>query len=371
MDNTVSIQPSEEKPSAVSVSESERSPDAQRLDNRAPTKPESFVIKPTIRVVNQRAMQSNRTPVYPGETSLTFTTKPRIQPWPYRLKPFLLYIKEAMQWQPQKPFDDTELKFESTRSAAEHNFKILEQYDFNLQEVITSRETANTPLRPGSEFRPIDLLNKILGNHPLWPRARRTMRFGFSMPLDPLQEVERATDVFDALGYGNHKSTQSNPTVVREMLDDEVRHGWQLVLPAESIPLIPGTIVSPLGLVEQITINEHGETTQKWRLIHDQSFQFQSGTSVNNRVQKEKLAQCMYGKALRRFIHAVVQLRLRYPTTPLLMAKFDLKSAYRRAHFSGTTALQSIVTNRGLLGSNTISGDPADTTQNDLAFVSL
>jgi hypothetical protein len=91
------------------------------------------------------------------------------------------------------------------------------------------------------------------------------------------------------------------------MLDDEVRYGWQLVLPAESVHVIPGTIVSPLGLVKQNTINEHGETTTKWRLTHDQSFKFQSGTSVNSRVRKEKLANCMYGSALRRFLHAVVR----------------------------------------------------------------
>jgi hypothetical protein len=89
------------------------------------------------------------------------------------------------------------------------------------------------------------------------------------------------------------------------------------------------TIVSPLGLVNQNTIDERGNTKTKWRLTNDQSFQFQSETSVNSRVRKEELAQCMYGMALRRFLHAIVQYRRRFPSTPLLMAKFDLKSAYR------------------------------------------
>jgi hypothetical protein len=56
----------------------------------------------------------------------------------------------------------------------------------------------------------------------------------------------------------------------------------------------------------------------------------------------------MYGTALRRFIHAIVHYRRRFGAIPLLMAKFDLKSAYRRAHFSGISALQSIATTVGL-----------------------
>jgi hypothetical protein len=245
----------------------------------------------------------------------------------------------------------------------------LEKYEFDLQEAITGPAAANTPLRPGSEFRPIWILTKIFYNHPLWDRARKTLKSGFTMPLEPLRDVDRVLDVLDALKYGNHKSTQQNPTIVREMLDDEVRHGWQLVLPAESIPVIPGTIVSPLGLVKQNTINEHGETTTKWRLTHDQSFKFQSGTSVNSRVRKERLANCMYGSALRRTLHAIVRYRARFPGTPILMAKFDLKSAYRRAHFSGTSALQSIATSHGLSDYGDNHEHPKQ--RSELAYVSL
>jgi hypothetical protein len=74
----------------------------------------------------------------------------------------------------------------------------------------------------------------------------------------------------------------------------------------------------------------------------------------------------MYGTALKRFLHSIVKYRLRFPDKPILMAKFDLKSAYRRAHFSGISALQSIATSRGLTAQSG-QAKPAD----DLAFVSL
>jgi hypothetical protein len=73
----------------------------------------------------------------------------------------------------------------------------------------------------------------------------------------------------------------------------------------------------------------------------------------------------MYWMALQRFLHAIVHYRRHFSSTPLLMAKFDLKSAYRRAHFSGKSALQSIATSKGLRSKN-------DTTlSEDVAFVSL
>jgi hypothetical protein len=71
----------------------------------------------------------------------------------------------------------------------------------------------------------------------------------------------------------------------------------------------------------------------------------------------------MFGAALRRFIHSIVHYRRKYPSTPLLMAKYDLKSAYRRAHLSGVSALQSIATSRGL-HNDKHDGD-------ELAYVSL
>jgi hypothetical protein len=55
--------------------------------------------------------------------------------------------------------------------ATERNFKILEAHDFDLHALITGPTAANTPLRPGSEFWPIHLLDNIFQNHPLWSRA--------------------------------------------------------------------------------------------------------------------------------------------------------------------------------------------------------
>jgi hypothetical protein len=212
--------------------------------------------------------------------------------------------------------------------AAKANLQILEDHDFDLQVIIMGEQATNTPLRPGSEFRPTELLNAVFHNHPLWSRVRRTLTRGFTMPLRSLPDLDRVENVYEALQHGNHKSTHANSDIVLAMLNEEVRYGWQLVLPASSIPKVPESIVSPLGLVKQTSINEHGESVTKWRLTHDQSFKFKSNTSVNSRVETDKLANRLYGNALRRFLHAIILYRRRFPSKPLLIAKFDLKSAY-------------------------------------------
>jgi hypothetical protein len=204
-------------------------------------RPESFNLNQGAYHSVHTGTQSNSLPVY--YLTRSEHSAARIQPWPFRLKPLLSYIEEAIRWQPHRPFDATEFSFESSIGAAEHNFCILENYEFDLQAAITGPAAQNTPLRPGSEFRPVELLQKVFCNHPLWNQARETLKFGFTMPLHSLPDIDRVQDVFDALRYGNHKSTQQNPTVVLEMLAEEVSRGWQIVLPAEKIPMIPGTIV--------------------------------------------------------------------------------------------------------------------------------
>jgi hypothetical protein len=182
---------------------------------------------------------------------------------------------------------------------------------------------------------------------------------GAEMPLQQLAEDQRRADLSAAIAYGNHKSAKSNGEIALATLQDEVTRGWQLPLPVPSLDSIPGVVVSPVGMTDQRTIDENGRIVQKWRLTHDQSFSFDSGFSVNARVIEEKLDPCLYGWVLKRLAHAICFYRNKFPGTPILGAKFDLKSAYRRVHAASSTAIQSVVTTQGLGA------------QTDLALVSL
>jgi hypothetical protein len=132
---------------------------------------------------------------------------------------------------------------------------------------------------------------------------------------------------------------------VTTMLQDEVRHMWQLPLPPRAALELPGAIIAPVGLAHQLTINERGEIVPKQRLTHDQSFNVTPGTkrSFNDRLDLLSLTPCRYGHALIRFIHIIISLRLRHPHEPILMTKVDMKSAYRRLHYMAAMAVQACV----------------------------
>ena len=88
---------------------------------------------------------------------------------------------------------------------------------------------------------------------------------------------------------------------------------------------ILGAIVSPLNIAEQNTINERDEIIPSKRLTHNQSMIYKSSnTSVNGRVQKDKLPPIMYGHALLRLIHYIVACRERFLIKRILLSKFDL-----------------------------------------------
>jgi hypothetical protein len=53
---------------------------------------------------------------------------------------------------------------------------------------------------------------------------------------------------------------------------DEVKKGWQLILPRDAIHLIPNAVLALLSIVKQDTINEYGDIVPKWWLAHGMSF---------------------------------------------------------------------------------------------------
>ena len=98
-----------------------------------------------------------------------------------------------------------------------------------------------------------------------------------------------------------------------------------------------------MNVIDQNTITQFGEIVPKKRMTHNQSKTFKgSGTSVNDRVDKESLQACMFGHCIIRMIHFILALRRAHPNKRILMQKIDYKSAYRRAHLNWITAIQSM-----------------------------
>ena len=97
-----------------------------------------------------------------------------------------------------------------------------------------------------------------------------------------------------------------------------------------------------MNIMHQFTLNTSGDIVDKERLTDDQSFTWQSGTSVDSRVDKDKLQRCMYGHCIMRLLCWIVAARCKYPNKPIVLQKIDVKSAYQRCHLNAITAIKTI-----------------------------
>ncbi len=241
---------------------------------------------------------------------------------------------------PSPQLQPSSFSFELTLEAAHKNFCVLRQHG-SFDEAL--KQNKDSPLAYGSEFRPSAQLEPILRLHPNWPEFKRLIENGSDWPVADITEEQRKADVREALAFGNHKGAKANYNLLRTLIEDDVSHGYSLPLPLQKIHLLPGILLAPMNIVEQDTIDEHGNTIPKFRLTHDQSFKFENGsnTSLNSRLFREELHPCYFGWVIRRLVNWIVAARRKHPNRRIFATKVDFKSAYRRLHLNQKIALQS------------------------------
>ena len=193
----------------------------------------------------------------------------------------------------------------------------------------------------GSKFLPKEQLVKLFGLHPCWPRMESILTQGSLWPLEDLPEDLRAQDLKDALALGNHKGAEKHPSLLRRLVEKDVVHGYGLPFPLNKIQDLPGTVIAPMNIASQHTINDQGQIIEKERLTHDQSWEWSSGRSVNDRVNLEDYLPCMFKKALLHMVNWAIAARQKYPSQKIFATKIDFKSAFRRCHLNASTALQT------------------------------
>ena len=92
--------------------------------------------------------------------------------------------------------------------------------------------------------------------------------------------------------------------------------------------------MSPMNVAKQNTVSEFGEVIPSKRLTLNQSKTYSaSGASVNGRVKKDLLQDCMYGYCVLQMVRYMLSLRCKDKNKRILIQKIVWKSAYRRMHF--------------------------------------
>ena len=137
------------------------------------------------------------------------------------------------------------------------------------------------------------------------------------------------------------RGATDNPDLLRSLIETDVTHGYGAVIPLNNIKRIPGLLLAPMDIMNQNSIDEHGQICGKDRLTHNQSFKWLSDTSVNIRVIKDTLLPCKFEACIKRLANWAVAAQRVYPGRRIFATKIDYKSAYRRCHLNWRTAIQT------------------------------
>jgi len=173
-----------------------------------------------------------------------------VEVWPFDLVVRVRSILQLPIRQPSKP----DFSFDLTMESAEKNFLILmKKYGGSLKAALDGKHKSH--LGMGSEFRPIEALETIYGNHPIWRRMVPILQQGSTWPLEEISKEQRLSDVLEAIKFGNHKEAQSNPEAILSLVSKDVKHGYAVAFPLAKAHLIPGILIAPMNIMHQNTID--------------------------------------------------------------------------------------------------------------------
>ena len=165
---------------------------------------------------------------------------------------------------------------------------------------------------------------------------------GVSCNFKPLDEKKYLNDLNKAIKRGNHKSASSKKGLLESLVQSDIKAGFQVPMPKNLVKNVKGAVVVPYGIPNQFTINELGERIGNDRLIHDQSFDYSEGNSVNHRLTLDGFHELRCSSCLLQIIHYAHALRLARPKIQIVASKVDLKSACRRGHLCGLLAALAV-----------------------------
>jgi hypothetical protein len=155
--------------------------------------------------------------------------------------------------------------------------------------------------------------------------------------------TQRISENEALIAFDNHLKAQQAPDIIRKSIMTDVKHGYAFPISTSCIRNIPIAMVCPLVVAHQTTISSDGSRIGKDRLTHDQTFcLLDTSESVNTLLDTTAYPELVYGHCLKQILYQVLSLRYHFPSSAILLAKLDIKSAFRRINYSGEAALRCI-----------------------------
>jgi hypothetical protein len=255
--------------------------------------------------------------------------------------PRLLQVINNIRSQPSPKLQPPPFKFEMNTVAADYNTDLLKEHNFDLHKILTSTHSICSP---GAEFHDPNLLETLFHRHQLWPFAKSVLTSGAELYFDNQpDDTQRQRENEALIEFNNHHKAKLMPEIIQDSIVTDVRYGFAAPININIINDIPGSMVCPLGIAQQTTLAADGSRIEKNRLTHDQTFTLlDDSTSVNNSLNLDEYPDLIYGYCLQRIIYQILSLWFHFPTEAILLAKYDIKQAFRRVSYSGVSAYRCI-----------------------------
>jgi hypothetical protein len=154
------------------------------------------------------------------------------------------------------------VKFDLSEESVAHNSDLLKNSGLDMGSFLAANQ--DSTLNFGSEFRPIDELEKILGKHPNFEFFSGVLRNGMDYRFtEELSEEQRKAEVAAMIARGDHQSVQEDSEEVAKLLAKDVRHGFSIPVSPELVPQMANAMVQPAGVVKQFSLQEDGSRLLK------------------------------------------------------------------------------------------------------------
>ena len=217
--------------------------------------------------------------------------------------------------------------FQNKAIAAKLNTSTLANHNFDLQAAISADN--NSICNTNSEFRHKSVTFPLFDLHKNGDKLKDMYTHGIQYPIQDTYP-ERKSDLNKAILESNNGSARGKDEFIAKSYDKEVSRGWMIPILKQTLSKLQGAGRIKIGVATQTTVNPDGSRRTKHRLTHDCSQPQHSGKSVNLLCDRDKLEQIRCSRALFRTMLMLHALRHQHPSTPLLLGKFDMDSAYRR-----------------------------------------
>jgi hypothetical protein len=223
------------------------------------------------------------------------------------------------------------IKFATDNKSLADNAGLLEKFGSDIAKLLD--HFADTTIGYGSELQPAEQVQKIFGGHPNFGFFKETLEKGMNYFFHTkISEEQRVLELEANLEWGNHKSATSKPEIIEKQLLKDVHHGFSFhPFPSGMVRKLKGALVQPCGLASQFALKAKGLREEKHRLTHDLSYKITGkGISVNNQVNMSQFPEMIFGWCLPQIIHFVVALRIAYPSSQILIAKYNFSDTYQQ-----------------------------------------